>query len=189
MKTQSMAVPKISTRERILDAAILRFSRHSYEETGLRDIAADVGVDVAYVHRCFGSKEKLFAEAIAIAIRAEELLSGEPAWLARTLARQLFICDGSQSEDRPGKLDIIIHSLTSPAATSVLREFIMNDFIKPLSAKLDQPAMQKAAFITALITGLGILRNVLQMDPLLEGEGGELENHLTALLKTIMANA
>ncbi|GEO87045.1 hypothetical protein GCM10007920_29570 [Ciceribacter naphthalenivorans] len=49
--------------------------------------------------------------------------------------------------------------------------------------------MQKAAFVTALITGLGIMRNVLQMDPLLDDEGGELESYLTALLKTIMASA
>lgn len=40
-----------TTRERILKAAILRFSAHSYDNTGLRDIAADVGVDMAYVHR------------------------------------------------------------------------------------------------------------------------------------------
>ena len=39
-------VPEDTTRERILKAAILRFSTHSYEETGLRDIAADVGVDI-----------------------------------------------------------------------------------------------------------------------------------------------
>ncbi|WP_170253567.1 MULTISPECIES: hypothetical protein [Alphaproteobacteria] len=64
-----------------------------------------------------------------------------------------------------------------------------NDLIKPLSAKLDQPTVQKAAFVTALITGLGIMRNVLQMDPLLDDEGGELESYLTALLKTIMASA
>jgi|GEM_PF-6618712 len=32
-----------TTRERILKAAMLRFSTYSYEETGLRDIATDVG--------------------------------------------------------------------------------------------------------------------------------------------------
>ncbi len=53
-----------TTRDRILKAAILRFSTHSYDHTGLRDIAADVGVDMAYVHRSFGSKEKLFYEAV-----------------------------------------------------------------------------------------------------------------------------
>lgn len=189
MKTQSAADPKISTRERILDAAVVRFSRYSYEETGLRDIAADASVDVSYVHRCFGSKAELFAEAVAVTIRAEELLSGEPARLAHTLSKQLFASDDPQPEDGHGKLDIIIHSLTSPAATSILREFIMNDFIQPLSAKLDQPSVQKAAFITALLAGLGILRNVLQLDPLLKNEGGELESYLTALVKTIMSDA
>lgn len=42
------ARPDDTTRERILKAAMLRFSTHSYEETGLRDLAADVGVDSAY---------------------------------------------------------------------------------------------------------------------------------------------
>jgi AcrR family transcriptional regulator len=46
----------VATRDRILNAAMERFSRTSYEQTGLRDIAADVGVDVAYVHRCFARK-------------------------------------------------------------------------------------------------------------------------------------
>ena len=32
-----------TTRDRILKAAMLRFSTQSYEETGLREIAADVG--------------------------------------------------------------------------------------------------------------------------------------------------
>ena len=60
-----------TTRERILKAAMLRFSTYSYEETGLRDIATDVGVDTAYVHRSFGSKEKLFREAVDAIVRPE----------------------------------------------------------------------------------------------------------------------
>jgi AcrR family transcriptional regulator len=41
MRRGSARQPALSTRDRILHAAILRFSSHSYEETGLRDIAAD----------------------------------------------------------------------------------------------------------------------------------------------------
>ena len=52
------------TRARILAAARVRFSRDAYENVGTRDIAADAGVDAALVNRYFGSKEKLFDEAI-----------------------------------------------------------------------------------------------------------------------------
>ena len=37
----------VATRDRILDAAVLQFSRHSYDETGLRDVASEVGIDVS----------------------------------------------------------------------------------------------------------------------------------------------
>ena len=77
--------PEDTTRERILKAALLRFSTHSYEETGLRDIASDVGVDMAYVHRSFGSKEKLFREAVKAMLRPEVWLVGDPSELHLSL--------------------------------------------------------------------------------------------------------
>jgi AcrR family transcriptional regulator len=57
--------------------APVRFTRTSYEQTGLRDIAADVGIDVAYVHRCFGSKKRLFAKAGNARVRRSMI---ELAW-------------------------------------------------------------------------------------------------------------
>ena len=66
------------TRERILEAAIEHFSRRSYEETGLREIASAARVDVAYVHRCFGSKKRLFADAVSAAVKPKELLEELP---------------------------------------------------------------------------------------------------------------
>lgn len=56
MARSALARKGSATRDRILNAAILRFARSSYESVGLRDIAADAGVDVAYVHRLFWFK-------------------------------------------------------------------------------------------------------------------------------------
>ena len=53
-----------ATRHSILVAATRRFLQDSYECVGLRDIAGDVGVDVALVSRYFGSKEELFREVL-----------------------------------------------------------------------------------------------------------------------------
>lgn len=54
----------LTTRAEMLAAARRRFLMESYENVGLRDIARDVGVDVALVSRYFGSKEELFREVL-----------------------------------------------------------------------------------------------------------------------------
>ena len=186
MRRASAVQPAVATRDRILNAAILRFSRQSYEETGLRDIAADVDIDVAYVHRCFGSKEGLFAEAVAATIQPARLLTGAVGGLAGTLAKQVFARDAARSRDEVGPLDIVVRSLSSPDASRVLREFIVKDFINPLAKKLDQPPSARVALIAALLAGVGILRNVLRITPLIEAEGGELEILIANAIEDMM---
>jgi AcrR family transcriptional regulator len=178
---------RITTRDRILDAAVLRFSKASYEETGLRDIGEDVGVDVAYVHRCFGSKERLFAEAIAAAVRPADLLADAKNNLSDTLAGQIFGRDAARSRSDVGPLDIVIRSLTSPDASRVLRDFVQNDFIEPLAKTLKQPSSTRAALIASFLTGLGIFRSVLGIEPLLEAKGGELEYLITHVIEAMIS--
>ncbi len=91
MPRQAAKPRKVTTRERILEAAMLRFSKASYDATGLRDIAADVGCDVAYVHRCFGSKERLFAEVVGSALQSRRFLAEMDGDLPAALARRAFV--------------------------------------------------------------------------------------------------
>jgi AcrR family transcriptional regulator len=159
----------VGTRDRILNAAIERFTRTSYEQTGLRDIAADVGVDVAYVHRCFGSKKRLFVAAVGAAIQPADLLTGPAGDLAGKLANHLL---SKRVRRRPG-LDIIVRSLSSPEASPVVRQFLQNNFISPLAEKLDEAPTGRIALITAFLAGVAIFRNVLRIAPLLETAGGD----------------
>jgi AcrR family transcriptional regulator len=53
-----------ATRSAIFEAATRRFACQGYQYAGVREIAADAGVDAAMVNRYFGSKEGLFAEVI-----------------------------------------------------------------------------------------------------------------------------
>jgi AcrR family transcriptional regulator len=175
----------VATRERILNAAIERFTRTSYEQTGLRDIAADVGVDVAYVHRCFGSKKRLFAEAVRAAMKPADLLTGPADDLAGKLANHIL---SKRARRRPG-LDILIRSLSSPEASPVVRQFLQSDFISPLAEKLDEEPTGRIALIAAFLAGVAIFRNVLRIAPLLEAEGGELESHIANTIGSISAGA
>lgn len=172
-----------STRERILKAAMLRFSAHSYEETGLRDVAADVGVDPAYVHRCFGSKEKLFLEAVRAASRPERIFSGDADELASNLAGELL---AERGENDIRSLDIIIRSFSSPAASRVLRDCLMEDFVGPLMRKRGEVSEKRAALVAAFLIGAGILRDVVRAAPLLEPDGRELEEIIVQTMEELM---
>src|SRR5260370_17863030 len=76
------------TRTRILEAARLRFCQHSYEQVGVRDIAADANIDAALINRYFGTKEDLFAEISKGVFNAEQFIETAPAKLGEYLARR-----------------------------------------------------------------------------------------------------
>ena len=172
--------PEDTTRERILKAAILRFSTHSYDQTGLRDIAADVRVDMAYVHRCFGSKEKLFREAVKAMIRPEVWLGGEARDLHVTLAQDVLAEKGA-NEIRP--FDILARSFSSPEASRVFRELIDDGFVKPLASKCPLMSEQRASMVAAFLGGVSILRHVIGT-PALQSGGNDRE--LTALVSQVI---
>lgn len=174
MRKKVARKPEASTRDRILQAAVLRFSKASYEETGLRDIAADVGVDVAYVHRCFGSKERLFAAVIASLLQTRRFLEDNQSDLASGLTRRA-LARAPRTSDEVSPIDVIVRSLMSPAAAPVLRDYLRNEVIDPLAVKLGHSDNRRASVIAALLVGTGILRGVLRIEPMTEPEGGPLE--------------
>ena len=178
---------KISTRERILNAAIARFSRNSYEATGLRDIAADVGIDVAYVHRSFGSKERLFAAAVEASLQPERFFAGNTADLAVDLTNQVLARDPVRDANEIGPLDIVVHSLSSPEAASVLREVVVRNFISPLAEKLEMSSQTPASLIASLLLGVGILRSVLGVAPLCDADRAALQQMLAEQVASLCA--
>ncbi|MBC9882986.1 TetR/AcrR family transcriptional regulator [Bradyrhizobium sp. INPA01-394B] len=177
-RSQSM----VGSRDRILKAAITRFSKRSYEQASLRDIAADVGVDVAYVHRCFGSKERLFAEALKASAQIDERFTGPADGVAGSLARYVV----SERPRRGHALDIIIRSLASGKAAPLLRRFVLDSFVDPLAEELDQSNTVPIAVIAALLAGVSIFRNVLRMGPLLNAPSAELEALIANAIRGMM---
>ncbi len=171
MPIKATARIAVGSRDRILNAAIKRFSRNSYERTSLRDIATDVGVDVAYVHRCFGSKDRLFSEAIEASAHVSELVNASKDELAESLASHALAGRGQRDQ----ALGIFIHSVSSPEAAPLLRRFILDSVIDPLSEEIGGSSTTQATLIAALLTGVSIFRNMLRLRPLLGAEGGELE--------------
>src|SRR6266516_3505303 len=82
------------TRAALLAAARVRFARDGYEATNLRNIAADVGVNVALISRYFGSKEGLFQPVIAFDLILEKVVFYEELHDGKAACRRLRSISG-----------------------------------------------------------------------------------------------
>lgn len=153
-------------KERILEAAVRLFSRKSYDTIAWREIAADAQVDVAYVHRSFGTKQELFRQVLRradAAKRAEELRATPRDALPRLLARRIVARTTEQRQpDEFGAFDIALLSSSSVEARSAVQDFVEQEFLAPLAQKLGHDDdMSRAALIISVLGGIEIMRSVI----------------------------
>ncbi len=156
------------TRAELLRAARRRFLAESYENVGLRDIARDVGVDVALVSRYFGSKEELFRQVL----RKEQKLNADvpAAALSEYLVSLMTEADRSSDGEHIETMLISLRSASSPVASRLVREAIQDDVLEPLAAILDgDDAEIRAGLVLAILMGTTVLRTVMAVEPLCEG--------------------
>jgi AcrR family transcriptional regulator len=162
-----------ASRTAILTAARACFSEDSYERVGVRDIATRAGVTAALVIRYFGSKERLFAEALRWDLRdlgLAELLVGDLEQLGARLARYVVL------EAPPGPFLTIVRVAPNAQAAAVVREITEEEFTVPLARRLagDHAALRasiRASIVTALLLGLAVRYHVLQDGPATVSEG------------------
>ena len=150
-----------ATRAAILAAAKCRFSSESYDQAGLREIAARACVNVALVNRYFGSKEQLFLEAFTDDFHLDEFVRGDRATLGERLLRHIL--QRPLDHDRNDALLMLFRSASNEKAVPMIRDALRSRFIEPLAAWLGgKDAQQRAGLIAAHLLGLSTLRVVLQ---------------------------
>ena len=177
----------IPTRERILQAAIARFSRNSYTDTGLRDLADDVRVDVSYVHRCFGSKKALFTEALEQRMRTLNFPPDRHGTFGEFFAE---LADGARTpaEDDLRPLDMIVASLGNREAKPVLREAITNSFVTPLATMYPEVSRREITLALAMLMGVAICARVLELEPLADTSDPANALHISDELRDLLVN-
>ncbi len=109
------APPKVrnaaATRANILRAARDSFGKQAYEQVGLREIGADAGIDAALICRYFGSKEELFAEALASTGKEPmQTLGGDRATFGDRVARTMLVPDDQTTEQNLAFINLAIRS-------------------------------------------------------------------------------
>lgn len=167
-----------ATRAAILAAARRRFAEAGYDGTTMRGVAADVGVDAAMVNRYFGSKERLFAEAVEFALDMPDLTGVPVGEVVDTLLPRFF----AVWEDEPYFLPLLRASATSDAAAAKMREVFTRQ-VAPTFAPVavDHPA-ERAVLWGAQMLGVALSRYVLRNEPLVAMGPEELAAWLKPVL-------
>jgi len=149
-----------ATRQAILEAAKTCFMHEGYEQVGVREIAARAGVDPALVNRYFGSKEGLFSEAVASKFDLSHLLDEDRANLGERLARYVLQKQSTGADYDP--LVALLRSSSSDVCSGMLRNAILEGFVRPLAARLEGPdALLRAELVGSTLLGLLVHRTVI----------------------------
>ncbi len=169
------AVPRnaAQTRERILAAARSRFSQHSFETVGTREIAADAGVDAALVIRYFGNKQQLFAEVIEGGFVLGDQLSSSLGTLGESLVQRILAEPKTRAKSSiPAAFDalgVLLRATGNPPIAALVSDCFHAEFVRPLAKLLrGRDAELRATLIASYLIGLATMRHGLD-SPALAG--------------------
>lgn len=155
---------------------------------GLRDIAGDVGVDVALIGRYFGGKEGLFREVLH-SDKAERFnVDLAPADLPAYFADLLVQSREEERSEHIERLLIMLLSSSSPTAARMVREAMHEDVIAPTARLLGgDDAPMRATLALATLMGSAILKTIMAVEPLCEEDKNPVRARLTRLFEAAMA--
>ena len=178
-----------TTREAMLIAARERFANESYENVGLRDIARDVGVDVALVGRYFGNKEDLFREVLRSGKAQKFEVEGGAKNLPAYLASLGYADDDSVSCEHAEGLLIILRSASSPAAAKIVREALREDLLDPIAAALDGDHTDaRAGLSLAVLMGTAVLRAIMGVQPSCDADRQFIDRKLPGVFEAALSD-
>ncbi|WP_340373739.1 TetR family transcriptional regulator [Streptomyces sp. SS7] len=157
-------------KERILAAAKTAFLRHGYNATTMRAVASAAGVDPALISYHFGSKQGLFAGAMALGISPGQVmarvLEGDPGQMPEQIIRAvLAVWD---DPELAGPLTLLVtQAQRDPALMRAFREYVERE----LTARLAQhiggiDAAERAGAVLTTTLGLTFSRYVLRLNPM-----------------------
>lgn len=182
---------KTSAKTRIVHAAMLIFARQPFSETSLREIAAEAQVDVAYVHRVFGSKIEIFRQALhGLHVVDAQGNQGAPLDPDQLIARicELALLRNPRRIEEVEPLHLIIRSCACSEARGILAEFIETHFARPLAAGFAQKDIGPAMFAISLMSGFVTMRVALGHPALLAMPDAELKAMLAKVLHAVMGS-
>ncbi|MER7279159.1 TetR family transcriptional regulator [Dactylosporangium sp. NPDC000244] len=177
-----------ATRQALLEAAARRFTRLGYERTTLRDIAGDVGVNLALIKRYFGSKEGLLKAAMSASPRFGG--DGERPWdrtaLADALARHLSSDAWPEFDEHPV---LMLLRVSGDAQVDGLRRQALLDFgrkVLTAAGHEGDDRLLEAELVVALGVGIAVVRSAVGLQPLRDATAEQLHGPLAAVVDALL---
>jgi AcrR family transcriptional regulator len=157
------------TRERILLSARELFARNGFNQTSIRAIAADAGVDAALVHHYFGTKTQLFAAAIHIPIDPmavigplREIPVDRIGYVLPSILLPLW-----DSELGKGFI-ATLRSILAGNDASLIRSFLQDIIAVEVGSRVDSPpgtGRIRVQYVASQLVGVVMARYILELDP------------------------
>jgi AcrR family transcriptional regulator len=164
---QSRAERVAAMKETVRQVARRLFAEQGFSATGVRQIAAEAGVDPANVVRYFGSKEGLFLQSIVLPARWGDTLDGPLETLAESYLR-LVLTAAPAGEDG-AVLAALVRASDRPEVRETLQSFTQELFANRLGARLaGDDRLLRAHLFAAGMTGIQVALWVGE-DPVLSG--------------------
>jgi AcrR family transcriptional regulator len=153
------------TRRAILDAARATFAGRGYEQTTIRAVAAQAGVDASMVMRYFGSKAGLFTAAVTMDLDIPDLRS-VPVGDRGDLLVRLFVTRWGHTVHGDEMIAMLRAGVTSEIVAEQFQSVLSQLVTEPIAALGDPRAAERGTLIAAQLLGLGLCRYILRFEPL-----------------------
>lgn len=158
------------TRGMILAGARELFARNGFGSTTIRSVAARAGVDSALVHHYFGTKQQLFAAAIALPIDPMTILGPLRTVPVEELGLKLpsMLLSLWDSELGAG-LITTLRSLLAGNEVELIRSFFREVVIVEVADRVDDPpgtGVLRAEFVASQLLGVVMARYIINLEPL-----------------------
>jgi AcrR family transcriptional regulator len=180
-----------ATRGAILESAIRGFAASGYDGIGVRDIARDAGVTAMMVNRYFGSKERLFAEAVETSFAPPMIIAADSQSLAHDAAATL-VERTNQDADPLEPFLIMLRSVSNPRAVEIVRDAIERHVGSRLAGRLPASGRHiRTEVMLSVIAGTLLMRRVIATSALNEADPDQLvkvlEEVFSAVIETPLA--
>ncbi|MGN9846287.1 TetR/AcrR family transcriptional regulator [Nonomuraea sp. H19] len=151
------------TEGRILDAARRLFADAGYERTTIRAVAKAAEVDPALVMQYFGNKQELFRQAVRVTPDPAAGLSAD-----ELVEQVLGTLDVKMGELPQGTLAMMRSMLTHPEAATSAREALGRQIDRLAQSIPGDDARLRAALTVAIMLGVTVGHQLLELDELRE---------------------
>ena len=154
-----------ATRRGILDAARAIFASRGYEQTTIRAVAGEAGIDASMVMRYFGSKAGLFTAAASVSLEPPDLRSVPARRRGELLVRHFL-----DRWERSPSGDTLVLLLRTAVTDDAVAEQVQTNFNRlvtaPVAALGVPDAGRRSALIASQLLGLAVSRYILHHEPL-----------------------